>query len=390
MGSRARLHAPSAALGAGLTDFPFCFVRSHTALTGDRGTANVWPSPTFREPEVLVPGVKISSKIRRELPLGETLGISEYLWAQSGGQCYLCGRQMNVATEDVVADHVIAAEQGGETTRANLKLTHTQCNSFKKNYPTLSVTPFLRLRAFFQDKENVVRYADALEHFGFEPVRSVIEGDIAAGNILKWHFPQNVLTKSVVLVDRDGRGDEYLYTFVEVPRDAIFNDDDCQPRTIKLQQILAIYNDLQVNPLHEPPSCRLHSDGSSDGVGLSAKLLMFDGQHKSIASWMHGKERLSVKIYLDMDRDRTIQLVNSIQSRIKKLPLSSFEHALKFSEEWSSRLLQYEDAVGTDETSEQGLIDWLKPAERQRAKSAAQAALIRQIIDDDDIIFSAL
>ncbi|MGC0238302.1 hypothetical protein [Arthrobacter sp. SD76] len=81
-------------------------------------------------------------------------------------------------------------------------------------------------------------------------------------------------------------------------------------------------------------------------------------------------------------------MVNSIQSRIKKLPLSSFEHALKFSEEWSSRLLQYEDAVGTDETSEQGLIDWLKPAERQRAKSAAQAALIRQIIDNDDIIFS--
>ncbi|MGC0238303.1 HNH endonuclease [Arthrobacter sp. SD76] len=96
-----------------------------------------------------LPGIKISSKVRRELPSGEANGLDDYLWSKANGRCYLCERDMNIATEDIVADHVVAIEQSGETTRANLKLVHSSCNSFKKNYPTLSVTPFLRLRAFF-------------------------------------------------------------------------------------------------------------------------------------------------------------------------------------------------------------------------------------------------
>jgi hypothetical protein len=184
-----------------------------------------------------------------------------------------------------------------------------------------------------------------------------------------------------VYVDIDGRGDKYLYTFVDVPREAIFNDDECQPRSIKINQAWAIYSDTQVNPLHEPPSCRLIFDQQSS----SAKLAMFDGQHKSVACWMHDKDRVVVKVYMNIDKGRTIQLVNSIQSRIKKLPLSSFEHAMKFSEEWSARFLAYEDAVGTDEASEDGLFKWLKPEERLRAKAAAQAALIKDIVEAEDL-----
>ena len=164
-------------------------------------------------------------------------------------------------------------------------------------------------------------------------------------------------------------------------RTAIYNDDDCQPRSIKIPQAWAIYADTQSNPLHEPTSCRLVRKQSG-----KVELAMFDGQHKSVAMWMHGRGSCVIKVYLDLDKDHTIRLVGSIQSRIKKLPLSSFEHAMKMGEEWSARAVEYEESVSAENASEAGLIAWLPPQDRKRAKEdAAQAQLLKDILEMEDL-----
>ena len=86
-----------------------------------------------------------------------------------------------------------------------------------------------------------------------------------------------------------------------------------------------------------------------------------------------------------MDKDKTIRLVGSIQSRIRKLPLSSFENAMKMGEEWSARAVEYEESAGAEYASEAGLIQWLPPQERKRAKDAAQAQLLKDVLQVEDL-----
>jgi hypothetical protein len=141
------------------------------------------------------------------------------------------------------------------------------------------------------------------------------------------------------------------------------------------------------NPLHEAPTCRLSK--VVDSVNLF-KALMFDGQHKTLAFWVAGRKRICLKIYIDITREAAIRLVNSIQSKIKKLPLSPFELAAKMSEEWQDRINKYEEEVETENASEEGFIMWVEKDERNRAKSAFLDALYQFIIDDDRLEFKKI
>jgi hypothetical protein len=111
---------------------------------------------------------------------------------------------------------------------------------------------------------------------------------------------------------------------------------------------------------------------------------MFDGQHKTLATWMMGRERIVAKVYLDLDAEQAIVLVNSVQAKIKKLPLSPFELARKLSDEWSHRLDDYVADVGEDDASEEGFINWLG-SEKARGAQAWRAALVQELLDRADL-----
>jgi hypothetical protein len=114
---------------------------------------------------------------------------------------------------------------------------------------------------------------------------------------------------------------------------------------------------------------------------------MFDGQHKTLAFWVDGRKKIAIKIYINITKDQAIRLVNSVQSKIKKLPLSPFELAAKMSDEWQDRVSKYETEVGTENASEDGFINWVDKDEKARAKSAFTDALYQSIIDSDNLEF---
>jgi hypothetical protein len=196
-------------------------------------------------------------------------------------------------------------------------------------------------------------------------------------------FPDGSTRSTPIMREKNEAG-EFEYVYIDVPREAIFNDEECQPRVIKREQVGAIYGDLRRNPLHEPPSVRL---GPEEKKGLR-RLLMFDGQHKTIATWLMDRDRVVVKIYLNLSAEAAIELVNSIQAKIKKLPLSPFELASKLSEEWEDKLAIYELNVGEEAASEAGFIAWLPADDRTRAKQAFKAALIQRLLADPELRLS--
>jgi hypothetical protein len=117
------------------------------------------------------------------------------------------------------------------------------------------------------------------------------------------------------------------------------------------------------------------------------RLFMFDGQHKTLSNWLHDRDSVVIKVYLNINRDQTIRLVNSVQSKIKKLPLSPFELAAKMAEEWKDRVTKYEEMVESTLTSEKGFMQWVPQDERTRAKQAFRDALLQNVLDDEGLEF---
>jgi hypothetical protein len=326
-----------------------------------------------------VAGIVISKALQRKLPEDERVDIEEFLWSKSGGKCHLCERNLNRASDEIEADHDQPEAEGGSTSRENLLLAHRDCNRFKRNNPTVDVRPYLKFSAFVRDHGGMVRYDECVAHFDLAPKPTKIT-EKSHEETVDFEFPDGSRRKCRLHRESNRSGD-FTFAFVDAPAGAIFNDDDCQPRNIKLGHLWSIYVDLQKNPLHEPPGCRLID--AADGF---QKLCMFDGQHKTVASWMRGYKRIVVKVYLTLDRDQTIHLVNSVQAKIKKLPLSPFELSAKLAEEWREQLERYEEEVGSENASEHGFIRWLAPTERTRGRGALQEAILQDFLTNDDLL----
>jgi hypothetical protein len=325
-----------------------------------------------------MPGIRVSQALKKKLPAEQREDIEDRLWAVSGGICHLCGEALNRSADDIEADHVLAESEAGSTDIENLRLAHKACNAAKRNNPTVDVTPYLRLDAFLRTHAGPVRYGECTKFFGITPKAVYITR--TPDGTAKFELPDGTIRAVPVFKQTNAEG-EFEYCFVELPQAAIFNDEECQPRNIKKAQVWAIYLDLQKNPLHEPPGCRVFEKQGRH------RLLMFDGQHKTVATWMCGVNSIVAKVYLNIDLHQTTRLVNSVQAKIKKLPLSPFEVAAKLGDEWEHRWSEYEAEVGTEHASEQGFIDSLKPNDRKRGAQAFQEARLRDILDRDDLSF---
>ena len=324
-----------------------------------------------------MPGIKISKPIKDHFPVEERAALEGKLWEKSGGMCALCGVALNKAADDIEPDHDVPEAEGGETSIANLNLVHRTCNRFKRNAPSVDVRPYLKFKAYLDAQGGLLKYGACMPHFKVVPKPCVLE---FAGDEVKIHLPNGTFASAPVLVEKRGEKQYRCFYFL-APMDAIFNDDEVQPRAVKSLHVYSILMDLYRNPLHEAPACRIETvDGKS-------KLLMFDGQHKTLASWMAGYETVAMKVYLDFTKESAVELVNSIQARIKKLPLSPFELSKKLGDEWAQELERYEDQVGEAEVSESGFISWLPQARRTRGKQAFKAALIQTALENIDLEF---
>lgn len=303
--------------------------------------------------------------------------LEALLWQRTGGLCFLCEDGIIKASEDYEADHDEAEANDGPTTVNNLNLAHIACNRMKKAAGSRFIRPYIKLSRFLSKTPGRIKYDGVLDFFNIKPQPTQV--DVQTDNV-SFNFPDGSQRTVPVMRERNDAG-EFSFVYVDVPRAALYNDEDCQPRLLKREHVGAIFNDLRKNPLHEPPSTRL-SDVENDGL---RRLLMFDGQHKTVANWLMGRDRIVAKIYLNLSPEAAIELVNSIQAKIKKLPLSPFELASKLSEEWEDKLAGYELSVGEHDASEAGFINWLPAEDRSRAKQAFKAALVQRLLGNPDL-----
>ncbi len=317
----------------------------------------------------------------------------EFLLKQkSAGICFLCKQPLNLDTEKIVADHDIPETENGPTDYENLNLVHDTCNSFKSANSTLRIRKFLPLRRFLIDNpgSNFEQVSDKVFKIDNREVYLKVNNGlvhIEETNSSTTFGPFKIFTEVI------GDLSPVNYIFARLPIKYLFNDD-VQPRSIKTDQAFKIFQDLHINPLHEPVGARLEYPFNDYEIGHqgSNKILMFDGQHKTVARALfhaHGKSydsvELDVKIYVNFTHDQAVRLVNSIQSLVPKLALTKSEFAKKMSEEFGPL---FEDYLTRCESNgkvptEKGFVTDAAPQDRRRYKNAIEQTRLRQLMTDE-------
>lgn len=307
--------------------------------------------------------------------------VESALLTRSGGKCWLCDGDFNLASDDIEADHDTPVDAGGTEKLSNLNLSHTECNRFKRAHASRDVRNLLRFKRFYTSSGGSIDYGRALEFFVAKPKLAKVE---ISGEKIKLQLPDGSVQVVPLFASTHG-GVVFEYAFAALSIDAVFNDDDVQPRLIKLNHAFSIAFDLARNPLHEAPAVRL-----VNAPGGMTKIVMFDGQHKAVANWLRGEKAVVFKIYVNISREQATTLVNSIQSKIKKLPLTPFELASKLSDEYADKLGIYESVVGEDNVSEEGFVNWLPAPQRGAAKREIEAAVLKEIADDAGLLLTEI
>ncbi|QLC20760.1 hypothetical protein HFP51_00310 [Parasphingopyxis sp. CP4] len=328
--------------------------------------------------------LKISADLKKSIAAEKEIeksDVEDYVWNHKPNNCFLCSGKLNRAADAIELDHNIPSAEDGIDSWDNLNLTHAGCNRYKRNHSSIEVRPHLQFKRFWENKSGAANFKSAKEFYKL----GLTDCFVKTTKNKKTATIETELGKQSVSIYHERVGSrDMAFCFAELPISCIVNDDKIQPRYININHLLSIATDLTKNPLHEQPACRLVGDSDKKSV------LMFDGQHKTVANLINGRTSLVFKLYLDISIEESLHLVNSIQSRIKKLPLTPFELATKMSDEVARQIEAYEEEMGSQEVSEAGFIAWLDPASRARAKAGIASAVIDRVVSDQDLAFARI
>ena len=328
--------------------------------------------------------LKISASLKKSIANERALtpsDVEDYVWEHKPHACFLCGGELNRASDAIELDHHDPVGEGGTDDWDNLNLTHASCNRYKRDHSSIEVRPHLRFKRFWDEKSGAVNFKAAKEFYNLKETDIYIKFD-ESSRIAE--ISTEIGIQKVPVFSELVSSGELNFLFAEIPVSAVKNDDKIQPRNININHLLAIASDLATNPLHEQPCCRII------GGGEKKSLLLFDGQHKAVAELLRDRKSVVFKVYLNLNEQSAVRLVNSIQSQIKKLPLTPFELAAKMSDEVARQVADYEEDVGSLQVSEAGFINWLDPADRSRAKQGISSAVIDRVIGDEQLAFKAI
>lgn len=257
----------------------------------------------------------VYDRLRSQTGILESFNDEELLEiiTKAHGVCYLCGNPIHLESDTIDGDHI---DPDGGDRPENICLTHKKCNQKKRDLPLGLAKKWFELERFSKSYSDLPSFDDALDHF-VEDNRQIIAYEYIeeeGQDYLSLNFGDYQKIKTPCYEDP---ATESKFCFCNVPIKNIFNDTDAQPRRITWRHVWRLLLDFTVHPIHEPSSLRLNTIPETQ----NARLLLCDGQHKALAQIILDREIVPAKIYVDPDIQKIRTLIDTIQNRIKKMPL---------------------------------------------------------------------
>ena len=292
---------------------------------------------------------------------------------RSNGKCYLCNENLNFEKEikKIEGDKKDPSET---LSIENLYLAHEQCNNDKKDQPVSLARIKIAFKKFYEKKDEFITFDEFLDEYVENNRKSIKVKTLKDKLVLKFRDEETILP---FFTDPTTK---VKYCFGEISISYLFNDKDVQPRPIDKTHLFKLVDDFQSHPVHEPSNCRLITKKELNENYIDAELLQFDGQHKSAAQVLLGREFLPFKIYINPEIKMIRELVVIIQNEIKKKAVLESIIIKRMKAAYQDRWNGYLELSG--EHSEAGLIDSLPAREKNLAKKELKNAIYDNIIEN--------
>lgn len=291
--------------------------------------------------------------------------INNLLITQSGN-CFICGKTIDLAVHAnaIDIDHVEPIKLGGKDGPENFAVTHESCNRTKQA-SDLRVARILATFDCIAEKvatENrSPNLGDVLLNYGGSKYELPISINGASLKTSFTDLGQNEVRSFPVFEDNISG---FHSAFVDLPIEYLHHDDHINPRAIgkNLKKLIEEFH-RKLPQLHVALAWVDNTDGTS------AKVQVFDGQHKAAAQILLGARVLPVRIFIDPDTDILLTANTHAGTTLRQVAFDKSVQRSLGSSLLADRMERYRHDTGRDEDdegfSERDLVNHFKGESRE-------------------------
>ena len=315
-----------------------------------------------------------------ELSEQERKKLIQKLWELQGEVCFLCGDKINLEADKVNIDHIQPLADGGPDEESNWALMHEECNNKKRAQNLELARTKMRFDKIKEKYGGAVTTAQILQEFGGskQEVFAKIEGT----NILI-RFDNQDHTYSIIT---DPSNDSYKCFFALLPIKVLYHDSELNPRKIiDIEKLIDEF--FRKNPQLHVALCRMHFNTENGSV---SKILLFDGQHKTAAQVVLGRNTILCRVFINPDKDNLKEVNRRAHKELRQIEFFRSVLDTLGQDIFSVKFREYLENPATKPKSEIGFIESIKPekrAEMERNLSHYLKARIRDFKDPENKFF---
>lgn len=211
-------------------------------------------------------------------------------------RCFICEEPIDLKIHSIQIDHVIPIKLNGQDDPSNFALTHSNCNESKQDADlrvARILSKFNKIRNKCLKENRGANLSDILSEYGGSKYEISLEYR-EDENLVKYSLNQlgdNKLFEEKVYLDKLSN---FKYFFAMVPIEFIFHDDKINPRSIG-QNISKLIKEFFLRR----PQLHISLGWINAENNQTAKIKIFDGQHKAAAQVLLGARELPVRIFLN-------------------------------------------------------------------------------------------
>jgi hypothetical protein len=323
-------------------------------------------------------GAKMSSLYLSRLSKDDRSALEQQLWSQQNGKCFISESPINLQLDEVDIDHIIPTRDNGKDDPSNFALTLASYNR-SKQAADLRVARVLarfdRIKETADSDDRGANLNDVLRAYG--GAKSDLRLKLESKEVTYIASSKDGDMKVTVPLFADALSG-MKYFFAVLPIEALHHDERINPRPIgaNLRGLIEEFHKRRpqlhialawVETSVDSPSARVH---------------VFDGQHKAAAQILLGVRNIPVRIFVNANEQLLLTANTNAGTTLRQVAFDKSVQRRLGSSILVDRIVRYREDKGLstdfEEFSEKQLVEHFKG--EQRAMTRVQTHKIHHTI----------
>lgn len=298
--------------------------------------------------------------------------LVQQLWEQQNGRCFISDKQIDLKLHEVDIDHIIPTRDNGKDDPSNFALAMAHYNR-SKQASDLRIARVLaryeQIKATAESDDRGANLHDVLKAFGGSTRDLRVKVDTDQISYVTGTGSQGENAVTLPLYEDKTSGMRYFFALL--PIECIHHDDRINPRPIgpNIRGLIEEFHKRR-------PQLHVALGWIRTTEGNTARVRVFDGQHKVAAQVLLGVRAVPVRIFVDPEEERLLTANTNAGTTLRQVAFDKSVQRRLGSSILIDRIERYREEKGLPETyedfSERMLVEHFK---------GEQKAMTRYVLD---------